>query len=69
MPNWEIQIYYSRTISASFKQAKNVIIDTRRTKLKDEFIEKSITVVLKKRPSIKKVILINKLEKVVEILS
>ena len=73
---WEIKCPIGKskyTIQEQFrrasKQAKNIIIDTRRTKLQDEFIEKSIAVVLKKRPSIKKVILIHKLEKVVEILS
>ena len=42
------------------KQAKNIIIDTRRTKLKHDFIEKSVYFELEKRPYIKKVILIDK---------
>ena len=46
----------------ALKQAKNIILDTRRTKLKDELIEKYIFIELKKRSNIKKVILINKLE-------
>ena len=49
------------------KKSKNIIIDTRRTKLNDEQIEKDIVIVLKKRPSINKIILINKFEKVIEI--
>jgi len=49
------------------KQAKNIIIDTRRTKLKDEFIKKAVLFELKKRPNIKKVVIIDKLEKVIEI--
>ena len=48
------------------KQAKNIIIDTRRTKLKDDNIEKAIIIELKKRSNIKKVILINKKEKVLD---
>ena len=50
------------------KQAKNIIIDTRRTKLRYELIERSVFTELSKRPHIKKLILIDKSEKVVEIL-
>ena len=71
---WEIKcpIGKSRyTIQEQFRrasiQANSIIIDSRRTKLKDDFIEKSILVELGKRPNIKKVILINKFEKVIEI--
>ena len=71
---WEIKCPVGKskyTIQEQFrrasKQAKNIIIDTRRTKLKDELITKSIFVELRKRPNIKKVILINKNEKVIEI--
>ena len=49
------------------KQAKNIVIDSRRTKLKDDFIEKSIKIIFNKRHSIKRVILINKKQKVLEI--
>ena len=71
---WEIKSPIGKskyTIQDQFrrasKQAKNIVLDTRRTKLKDDLIEKYILAALKKRPSIKKVILINKLQKVVEI--
>ena len=48
------------------KQSKNIIVDTRRTTLEDKEIEKSIVRETKKHSAIKKVILINKSEKVVE---
>jgi len=41
------------------KQAKNIIIDTRYTKLKYERIEKSVQIELEKRQSIRKVIFVN----------
>jgi hypothetical protein len=49
------------------KQSKNVIIDTRRTALEYDRIEKTVLLEMKKRVGIKKVILINKFAKVVEI--
>ena len=52
------------------KQARNIIIDTRRTMLDYDSIEKTVLFELKKRPSmkkVKKVIFIDKSEKVVEI--
>jgi len=49
------------------KQSKCIIIDTRRTKLKYQNIEKSVLFEIKERPYIKKVILIDKSEKVIEI--
>jgi hypothetical protein len=48
------------------KQSRNIVIDTRRTTLEDKEIEKSVVRETKKHSAIKKVILINKLEKVVE---
>ena len=42
------------------KQARNIIIDTRRTKLNYESIEKSVLFEMEKRPYIKKVVLIDK---------
>jgi len=51
------------------KKAKNIVIDARRTKLRDELIEKAIVFELKKRPYLNKVILINKNEKVLEFMS
>jgi hypothetical protein len=59
------------TIQEQFKrgsqQSKNLIIDSRRTKLEYEYIKKSVLLELTKRPYIKKVILIDKSKKVVEI--
>jgi len=59
------------TIGAQFrrasKQSRHIIIDTRLTKLKYEEIEKQVHVEIKKRVSIKKVILINKFGEIVEI--
>jgi hypothetical protein len=49
------------------KQSRNIIIDTRRTKLDYQIIEKKVFFELKKHPSVKKVILIDKFEKVIEI--
>jgi len=49
------------------KQAKNIIVDTRRTLLDDEKIEKSIIRETKKHSAIRRVILINKHGKVVEL--
>ena len=69
---WEIKCptgVSKRTIQWQFrrasKQAKNIIIDTRHTKLNDENIEKSILLELKKRPFINKAIMIDKFKKVV----
>lgn len=49
------------------RQSKNIIIDMRRTKLKSKKIEKEVLFQIKERPYIKKVILIDKSEKVLEI--
>ena len=49
------------------KQSRNIILDTRRTKLDFEIIEKRVLVEIKKRSLIKKVILIDKFEKIIEI--
>jgi len=69
---WEIKCptgTAKTTIGAQFKraskQAKNIIIDTRLTKLKYEDIEKTVLTEMKKRSAIKKVILIDKSQKVV----
>ena len=71
---WEIKSPIGKskyTIQEQFrrasKQAKNIIIDLRRTKLKYSEIEKSVHFELRKRPYINKVILIAKSEKVIEI--
>ena len=42
------------------KQARNIVIDTRRTPLEYERIEKTVILELRNRPSVKRVILINK---------
>jgi len=63
MSKYTIQDQFRR----ASKQAKSIIIDTRRTKLEYEIIERSVLFEIKKRPYIKKVVLIDKLEKVVEI--
>jgi len=49
------------------KQSKSIVLDTRRTKLKLETIEESVLIEMRNRPYIKKVILIDKSEKIVEI--
>ena len=49
------------------KQASNIIIDTRRTKLKYESIKKSVQFEMEKRPYIKRVILIDKNKNVVAV--
>jgi len=71
---WEIKCPIGKskyTIQEQFrrasKQAISIVIDTRRTKLEYESIEKSVLFEMKKRPYIKKVILIDKQEKVIEI--
>ena len=71
---WEIKSPYGAsksTISGQFqrasKQSKNIVIDTRRTRLQYNEIEKRVFNEIKKRSSIKNVIIIDKLEKVIEI--
>jgi len=49
------------------KQSKNIILDARNTKLDYEYIEKRIQIEIKKRSAIKKVILIDKFNNVIEI--
>jgi len=48
------------------KQARNIIIDTRRTKLKYDVIEKRVLVESRNRPYMKKIILIDKFDKIIE---
>jgi len=71
---WEIKSPTGKskyTIQEQFrrasKQARNIIIDSRRTKLKYETIEKSVLLEMGKRPHIKNVVLIDKHKKVVAI--
>jgi hypothetical protein len=71
---WEIKCptgTSKSTISGQFqrasKQSKNIIIDSRRTRLKFLEIEKRVLNEVLKRTSINKVILIGKNEKVIEI--
>ena len=47
------------------KQADNIIIDTRRTKIKYEKIENAAIIEFRKRPSIKRVLLIRKIGKII----
>ena len=49
------------------KQARNIVIDTRRTKLKYESIEKSVLFEMEKRSYIKRVILIDNRKNVIVI--
>ena len=49
------------------KQAKNIILDIRRTKLNYETIDKRVRFELQKHPYLKKVILIDNFENVIEI--
>jgi len=64
----------SSTIGEQFRrasrQANNIVLDTRRTNLEFDYIEKKVLVEMKERPSLKKVnkiILIDKFEKIIEI--
>ena len=73
--NWEIKCPKGNsksTIRNQFRrasgQSKNIIIDTRRTKLKYKNIEKSVLFELSKRPYVKRLILIDQSENVIEIL-
>jgi len=56
-----------RQFKKGTKQSRNIVLDTRRTKLDDKEIEKRILYEVKKRTSIKKVIMINKSGKVIVI--
>jgi hypothetical protein len=51
------------------KQAVNIIIDSRRTRLKYDVVEKRVQQELKNRPYMKKAIIIDKSKKVIEIQS
>jgi hypothetical protein len=73
---WEIKTLegHSRTtvgnqIQRASKQSKYIVIDSRFTKLLDSVVIINIRRELKARPSIKEVLLINKLGKVVEVTS
>jgi len=69
---WEIKCPTGNsksTISGQFqrasKQSKNLILDTRRTKMEYEIIEKRVRIELKKRAEFKRVLLVDKFEKIV----
>ena len=71
---WEIKCPHGAsksTIGNQFqfasKQSKNIVLDTRRTTLDDEDVKKRVRIEIMKRPSIKRVLLIDKSLKVVEI--
>jgi hypothetical protein len=53
--------------SVAKRQSRNIVIDTRRTALEYIKIEKKAIIEVKKRPNTKRVILIDKFEKVVEV--
>jgi len=70
---WEIKCPIGKsksTIRNQFrrasKQSKNIIIDARRTKLVYEYVEKEVLLQIRERPYIKKVVIIDKSEKVLE---
>jgi len=52
--------------SRASRQSKNIVLDTRRTKLEYERIEKKVILEVKQRIALNKVILINKSGKVIE---
>ena len=54
-----------RQFKKGTKQSRNIVLDTRRTKLEDKEIEKRVLYEANKRSSIKKVIMINKSGKVI----
>ena len=71
---WEIKCPHGAsksTIGNQFrfasKQSKNIVIDARRTRLEYESVENKVLFEIKKRPAIRKVIIIDKSEKVIEI--
>jgi len=71
---WEIKSPQGKsksTIGTQFRrgsmQAKNLVLDTRRTKLKYNIIEKQVIIEATQRTSLNKVIMIDKSKKVVEI--
>ena len=71
---WEIKCPKGNsksTIGAQFRrasrQSKNIVLDTRRTKLEYERIERQVVIEAKQRPSINRVVLIDKSENVIEI--
>ena len=65
-PKGKSKLTIGTQISRASKQADNIIIDTRQTKLKYDRIETSVKQEIKKRHNIKKVILINKSKKIIE---
>jgi hypothetical protein len=71
---WEIKCPHGASKSTinnqlrwAAKQANNIVVDTRHTKLQDDEIEGKVRQEIHRKSSIRKVILINKLGKVVEI--
>jgi len=68
-PTGSSKFTIQRQFQRATKQAKNIIIDTRHSKLDYEYIEKAVHSEIKKRPHIKKIILIDKLKNVVAIKS
>jgi hypothetical protein len=71
---WEIKCPHGNSKSTignqlrwASKQSKNVILDTRHTKLSYDDIEKRVRLEISSKSSIRKVILINKFGKIVEV--
>ena len=71
---WEIKSptgNSKRTIETQFsrasRQAKDIILDMRRTKLNDSYIERQVLIEIQKRHTIRRVIIINKSNKVIDI--
>ena len=66
-PNGDSRSTIGNQFRNASRQAKNIILDSRRTKLEYEIIEKRVILEANRRTAIKKVILIDKFDKVIEI--
>jgi len=66
-PKGSSKLTIMRQFQRASKQSNNIIIDSRHTKLNYDSIEKSVIFEMNKRPYIKKVIIIGKLNNVVAI--
>jgi len=65
-PQGSSKVTIKNQFQRASRQARNIVIDTNRTKLKYEAIEKSVLFEMTKRPYLKRVILIDKSKIVVE---
>ena len=66
-PHGSSQSTIRNQLRRASKQSKNIIVDTRRTKLEYEVIAKKVLYEMHKNPSVKRVILIDKFENVIEL--